>query len=240
MIHCMTATFRPAPPARALLIVDDEPEIRLAIRSGMADVATHIYEAATGAEAIDLAGSERPEIIILDLGLPDMSGLEVCQAIRCWGTMPIVVLSARHSEQEKVALLEAGADDYVTKPFALRETVARVQAHLRRSRLQGAALTSLITSGELTIDLTKRTVARAGVPIHLTPTEWAILAALVTRAGRTLTHQQIYDEVWGRPFGDPQSYVRVYVTHLRRKIEVSPADPRVIITEPGVGYRAEL
>jgi two-component system KDP operon response regulator KdpE len=236
----MTASFSSATPARALLIVDDEPEIRLTIRTALADVATHIFEASTGSQAIDLAAAEKPDIILLDLGLPDISGLEVCRAIRRWGTMPIVVLSARHSEQEKIALLEAGADDYVTKPFSPRETAARVQAHVRRSRLQGAAPTTLLVSGDLAIDLTKRTVTRRGVPIHLTPTEWAILASLATRAGRTLTHQHIYDEVWSRPFGNPQQYLRVYVTTLRRKIEVTPADPRVIITEPGVGYRMEL
>jgi two-component system KDP operon response regulator KdpE len=236
----MTASFLSAAPARALLIVDAEPQIRLTIRSALAETATNIYEAATGAEAIDLAAVERPDIIVLDLRLPDISGLEVCRAIRRWATMPIVVLSADHSEQEKIALFEAGADDYITKPFAPRDAAARVQAHLRRFRMQGAAPTNLLQSGELAIDLTKRSVSRAGVPIHLTPTEWAILACLATRAGRTLTHQQIYDEVWGRPFGNPQQYLRVYVTTLRRKIEAKPGEPRVIITEPGVGYRAEL
>jgi two-component system KDP operon response regulator KdpE len=238
----MTATFAPAPAvrARALLIVDDEPDIRLTIRSALEDMAVNVYEAATGTEAIDIAAAERPDVILLDLGLPDISGLEVCRAIRRWATMPIVVISARHSEQEKVALLDAGADDYVTKPFAPREVSARVQAQLRRARLHGAAQTSLLTSGDLVIDLTKRSVSRAGTVIHLTPTEWAILATLVTRAGRTLTHQQIYDEVWRRPFGNPQQYLRVYVTNLRRKIETNPAEPRIIVTEPGVGYRAEL
>jgi two-component system KDP operon response regulator KdpE len=236
----MTASFLSAAPARALLIVDAEPQIRLTIRSALAETATNIYEAATGAEAIDLAAVERPDIIVLDLRLPDISGLEVCRAIRRWATMPIVVLSADHSEQEKIALFEAGADDYITKPFAPRDAAARVQAHLRRFRMQGAAPTNLLQSDELAIDLTKRSVSRAGVPIHLTPTEWAILACLATRAGRTLTHQQIYDEVWGRPFGNPQQYLRVYVTTLRRKIEAKPGEPRVIITEPGVGYRAEL
>ncbi len=235
----MTATS-PTIPARALLIVDDEPQIRLTIRSALADTATHIFEAATGLQAIDVAAAEQPDIILLDLGLPDIAGIEVCRAIRRWATMPIVVLSARHSEQEKIALLDAGADDYVTKPFAPKEVAARLQAQLRRARLQGAAPTTLLTSGDLVIDLTKRTVARGGVPIHLTPTEWAILATLVTRAGRTLTHQQIYDAVWARPFGNPQQYLRVYVTTLRRKVEVNPADPQVIVTEPGVGYRAEL
>jgi len=245
----MNDTARQAPPpafpspsirARALLVVDDEPQIRLAVRTTLQEMTDRVLEAATGAEAIKVAAAEEPDLVILDLGLPDVPGIDVCRAIRRWATMPIVVLSARHSEQEKVLLLDAGADDYVTKPFGTEELAARVHAQLRRARLQGTPTTTLLSVGDLSIDFPKRAVSRCGSPIHLTPTEWSILATLVGRLGRTLTHQQIYDAVWGRPFGNPQQYLRVYVTNLRRKIEVDPAQPRIIVTEPGVGYRAEL
>ena len=176
---------------------------------------------------------------MLDLGLPDLGGLDVCLEIRRWANMPIVVLSARHAEQEKVLLLNAGADDYVTKPFSPRELAARIRAQLRRG-LAGAATESVVTAGDLTIDLARRAVRRAGRAIHLTPLEWDIVRTLVGQAGRTLTHQQIFDAVWRRQFGNPQQYLRVYITNLRRKIEVDPTGPQLIITEPGVGYRIEL
>lgn len=222
------------------MVVDDEPDIRLAVRSAIAGIAERVLEGSTGAQAIDLAAAEHPDVVVLDLGLPDMPGIDVCRSVRRWTTLPILILSVHNSEQEKVTLLDAGADDYVTKPFGARELAARVQAQIRRARLQGAPSASRISVGDLVIDLTKRTVTRGSSPIHLTPTEWAILATLVTRAGRTLTHRQIYDSVWGRPFGSPQQYLRVYVTTLRRKIEPNPTAPRIIVTEPGVGYRVEL
>jgi two-component system KDP operon response regulator KdpE len=153
--------------------------------------------------------------------------------------MPIVVLSARHAEQEKVLLLNAGADDYVTKPFSPKELAARVRAQLRRG-LGTTVAEAVVTAGELNIDLARRTVRRAGRAIHLTPIEWDILRTMVAHAGRTLTHQQIFDAVWRRPFGNPQQYLRVYITNLRRKIEADPTRPQLIITEPGVGYRIEL
>lgn len=229
----------PAVRARAILVIEDEPRIRRAIRDALQDVADRVLEASGGREGVGLATAERPELVVLDLGLPDVAGLEVCLELRRTANMPIIVLSARHAEQEKVLLLNAGADDYVTKPFSPRELEARVRAQLRRA-VSGAAAEVVVTTGELTIDLAGRTVRRAGRAIHLTPIEWDILRTLVTQANRTLTHQQIFDAVWRRQFGNPQQYLRVYITTLRRKIEVDPTRPQLIITEPGVGYRIEL
>jgi two-component system, OmpR family, KDP operon response regulator KdpE len=229
----------PALRARSILVIEDEPQIRRAIRNALQGVAERVLEAGAGSEGIDLAAAERPELVVLDLGLPDVAGLDVCLEIRRWANMPIVVLSARHAEHEKVLLLNAGADDYVTKPFSPRELAARVRAQLRRG-LAATPAESTVTAGDLTIDLARRSVKRAGRPIHLTPIEWDILRTLVGQAGRTLTHQQIFDAVWRRQFGNPQQYLRVYITTLRRKIEVDPTHPQLIITEPGVGYRIEL
>lgn len=181
---------------------------------------------------------ERPDLIILDLGLPDMEGIEVCRAIRGWSAVPIIVLSARADEEEKAALLEAGADDYVTKPFSTVEFRARVRAQIRRARM-GAAVGSnaSVVTGDLVIDTVRREVTRQGEPVHLTPTEWALLRALIAHAGRLVTHAQLFRAVWGESSGDAQLYLRVYVAHLRRKLEADSYQPRLILTEPGVGYR---
>jgi two-component system KDP operon response regulator KdpE len=228
-------------PAHRLLIVEDEPQIRRAVKNALATVAERIVEAATGAEGIDAAATEQPDLVILDLGLPDLPGIEVCREIRRWAQMPIVVLSARHSEQEKVDLLNAGADDYVTKPFSTQELAARVRAQLRRaSGGPNRAIATLALSDDLVLDFPRRTVSRRGEPIRLTPLEWEILQTLAREAGRTLTHQQIFDAAWGRSFGNPQQYLRVHITNLRRKIELDPAHPQIIVTDPGVGYRCEL
>ena len=227
--------------ARSVLVIEDEAQIRRAVKNALRETVDRVVEAATGTEGIDLAAAERPELVVLDLGLPDLPGVEVCREIRRWATMPIVVLSARHSEEEKVLLLNAGADDYVTKPFSILEFTARVHAQLRRARTPGTpAGVALTTPDGLVIDFVRRTVARDGQLIRLTPLEWEILRALAREPGRTLTHQQIFDAVWGRNFGNPQQYLRVHITNLRRKIEVDSAIPQLIITEPGVGYRFEV
>lgn len=225
--------------AHTILVIEDDPPIRRAVKHVLADFAEHVLEAGTGATGIARASADRPDLVVLDLGLPDMPGLEVCKALRRFATMPIVVLSVRDSVQDKVALLNAGADDYVTKPFSTMEFVARVNAQLRRVQL-GPTGAARLDVGDLTIDLAQRHVTRAGrQPVHLTRTEWGILRALAVQTGRTLTHRQIYGAVWGRRFGNPQQYLRVYVTKLRRKIEEDPLRPRHIVTEPGVGYRFE-
>ncbi len=227
-----------------VLVIDDEPQIRRVVRNALKDEGdvTRTLEAATGAEGIDLAAAERPSLIVLDLGLPDMPGESVCREIRGWSTAPIIVLSARHSEREKVALLDAGADDYVTKPFSTVEFQARVRALLRRSRLAGAGETGeplVLGGGAVTIDVVKPQVTKNGASVHLTRTEWELLRVLVAHAGRTLTHRELFTAVWGNSFGDAQQYLRVHIRSLRRKLEPDPVRPRYIMTEPGVGYRLE-
>lgn len=228
-----------APRARAVLIIEDEPQIRRALRGALRDVTERVLEASTGAEGVDLAAAEQPDLIVLDLGLPDQPGLEVCREIRSWARMPIVVLSARHSEPEKVQLLNAGADDYITKPFGMYEFEARVRAQLRRAATSLGPTLEVIRVEHVMIDPARRRVERGGEPVHLTPIEWKILRALISEGGRTLTHQQIFERVWGKAFGNPQQYLRVHITNLRRKIEPDPANPVLVVTEPGVGYRFE-
>jgi two-component system, OmpR family, KDP operon response regulator KdpE len=228
------------PDAELVLVIDDEPQIRRAVRDALRDVTAKVDEAANGVEGVNAATSARPDLIVLDLGLPDMAGVEVCREIRRRSAVPIIVLSARHSEHEKVDLLNAGADDYVTKPFSVLELAARAKAQIRRAKTFAAgANTAPVVIGSLIVDTINRRVSRDEAAIHLTPIEWQILATLLSAAGRTLTHQQIFDAVWDREFGSPQQYLRVHITNLRRKIEVDPATPQIIITEPGVGYRVE-
>jgi two-component system KDP operon response regulator KdpE len=226
--------------ATTVLVVDDEPQIRRVVRNILAADDVRVIEAATAMEGIDLAAAERPSIIVLDLGLPDAEGADVCREVRKWSAAPIVVLSARHSDREKVALLDAGADDYITKPFSTAEFQARLRAHLRRARLTPLETgdTPIEVNG-VTIDLAKPQLTRDGKAIHLTRTEWDLLRVLVRHAGRTLTHHQLFSAVWGNSYGDAQQHLRVHVRSLRRKIELDPVRPRLIVTEPGVGYRFE-
>ena len=223
-----------------LLVIDDEPQIRRVVRHALESEETRVLEAESGRAGIDLAAAERPALIVLDLGLPDMPGADVCRDIRGWSTAPIVVLSARHSDQEKAALLDLGADDYVTKPFSAIELQARVRAQLRRARLaESSGGEARIAADGIMIDLVKRSVSRDDAPVHLTPIEWELLRVLATHAGRTMTHRQLFALVWTRSHGDAQQYLRVHVANLRRKLERDPVRPRLIITEPGVGYRFE-
>ena len=222
-----------------ILVIDDDAELRRTVAQTMRAVARTVSESATGRDGIARTREELPNLIVLDLGLPDLPGIEVCHAIRQATSAPVLVLSALHAEREKVQLLQAGADDYVTKPFGLSELIARVQAHLRRAQLYATAAPETIALGELSIDLARRTVTRRGEPVHLTPVEWNLLRVLAQQPGRTLTHEQLFHAVWGRTFGDPKLHLRVHVTHLRRKIEADPAAPTLIVTEPGVGYRCE-
>jgi two-component system, OmpR family, KDP operon response regulator KdpE len=226
---------------KTALVVDDEPHIVRAVRNALAEEFERVLEAGTARAAIDQAAAQRPDVIVLDLGLPDAPGISVCAEIRKWSTAPILVLSAHHSEQEKIRLLDAGADDYVTKPFSPAELLARVRAQLRRARMaEVPGGEGRIAIGDLTIDTAARTVRRANEDVHLTPTEWELLRAFLRHAGRTLTHSQLFRAVWARSSGDPQQYLRVYVANLRRKLEPDAVRPRLIITEPGVGYRFEI
>lgn len=221
-----------------ILVIEDDTPIRSVIRAAAESEGHIVYEAATAAHGLALARQERPALIVLDLGLPDADGLAVCQSIRAWSSTPIVVLSARHTDQEMARLLDAGADDFLAKPFSTLELQARIRAHLRRARMPSLARDDApLLVGRLTIDRATRTLMKDGVVVHLTPTEWALLLAFVTHAGRTMTHQQLFDAVWGRSHGDAQQYLRVYVAHLRRKIEDDSLRPTLIITESAVGYR---
>ncbi len=219
------------------LVIEDEPQIVKAVARALGNSFDRVLDAATAAEGIDRAAAERPDLIVLDLGLPDRDGLAVCREIRGWSSVPIIVLSARHSDRDKVALLDAGADDYVTKPFSTAELQARVRVQLRRARVGLPGEGEPIEVDGLTVDLAGRSVVRGDDAIHLTPTEWALLRAFVRYAGKTLTHNQLFAEVWPHSAGDPQQYLRAYVAMLRRKIERDPLRPSLIITEPGVGYR---
>ncbi len=235
----------------SVLVIDDEPQIRRVVRNALnadalaagdagAQPAVRALEAATGREGIDLAAAELPALIILDLGLPDLTGIAVCREIRRWSRAPIIVLSARHEDTEKAALLDAGADDYMTKPFSTVELLARARAQLRRARqLTEPSPKERVTIGDLTVDLGLRRVERSGVLVHLTRTEWALLRTFIENPRKTLTHRQLFTAVWGNSEGDAQQYLRVYVGHLRRKIEQDPIRPRYLQTEPGVGYRFE-
>ncbi len=220
-----------------VLVIDDEPQIRRVVRHVLEEEGLHVLEADSARAGIDLAAAEGPALIILDLGLPDAPGASVCREVRKWSGAPIIVLSARHSEREKIELLDAGADDYVTKPFSPPELRARVRAQLRRAQLGASPARDEIGIDGLRIDSGRRTLTRDGEEIHLTPTEWDLLRTFLRHAGRTLTHQQIFREVWRQPAGDAQAYLRVHVANLRRKIEQDPVRPRLILTEPGVGYR---
>lgn len=223
-----------------VVLIEDETPIRSVVRAALEAEGATVFEAARAAHGLQLLRSERPDLVILDLGLPDADGTDVCIELRRWSSVPVLVLSARHTDGEKARLLDGGADDYLTKPFSTLELVARVRALRRRAEQQP------ITGGDvpfeaegLRIDLAARRVDRHGEAIHLTPTEWALLETLLRHAGRPRTHHQLFDAVWGRSHGDAQQYLRVYIAHLRRKLEPDPLRPRWILTEPGVGYRFE-
>ena len=220
----------------SVLVVDDEAQIRRVVRNALAGIAGRVLEASSAREGLDLAASAMPTLVILDLGLPDGDGLDVCRALRAFSSAPLIVLSARHSDRDKVALLDAGADDYITKPFSTLELQARVRAQLRRATPADAKVDRLAIDN-LEIDLVHRVVLRDGSEVHLTPTEWGLLRSFVAHRGQTMTHQQLFRDVWGRVEGDAQQYLRVYVGQLRRKLERDPVRPRLIRTEPAVGYR---
>lgn len=224
-------------PTLRALVVDDEPAVRRFLRTSLEPRGYHVSEASNGSEAIEKVASSRPDVILLDMGLPDLDGVEVTRILREWCSIPILVLSVRDSESDKVAALDAGADDYLTKPFGLNELLARVRAALRR--VQQSPDEPVLVSGSLSIDLSNRDVLRDGQRIVLTPTEYDILKALARKAGKVLTHQQLMREVWGHVEQDLHT-LRVNISNLRKKIEVEPSRPVHLVTEPGVGYRFVL
>ena len=223
--------------APLLLLIEDEPQMRRFLRATLKAHGYQIVEAATAREGLTQAAGRNPELILLDLGLPDLDGLEVVRTIRRSAPTPIIVISARGQEQDKVAALDLGADDYLTKPFGASELLARIRVALRRSALQPGAAEPVFQTGELRVDLVRRQVFRGEEETHLTPTEYRLLAALIRHAGRVSTHRQLLEEVWGANYADQSHYLRVYMAQLRHKLERDPTRPRLLTTEPGVGYR---
>jgi two-component system KDP operon response regulator KdpE len=217
------------------LVIDDEIQIRRLLRIALEADGYEVKDAENGTLGLQAVVHARPDIVLLDLGLPDIGGLDVLKRLRGWSEVPVVVLTVRDSEAEKIAALDAGADDFVTKPFATGELLARLRAAMRRSRPREEA--TVFSYDGLVVDLAARNVSREGKEIRLTATEWAILALLIRHAGRILTHTQILREVWGPHAAEHREYLRVYFTHLRKKIEKVPSQPTLITNEPGVGYR---
>jgi two-component system KDP operon response regulator KdpE len=220
-----------------VLVVEDEPQIVRALRINLKARNYEVDAAVAGRSALDLAARRHPDVVILDLGLPDMDGIEVIKGLRGWLSAPIIVLSARHASDEKVQALDAGADDYVTKPFGMDELLARLRAAIRRAA--PAEETAMISTSSFTVDLAAKRVTRDGADVRLTPTEWNVLEVLVRHPGRLVSQQQLLREVWGPTYETETNYLRVYLAQLRRKLEPDPAHPRHLLTESGMGYRFE-
>ncbi|MBI5462494.1 MAG: two-component system response regulator KdpE [Gammaproteobacteria bacterium] len=220
-----------------LLIVEDEKAIRRFVRQALETEGYRVFEAENLQRALIEAGTRKPDMVILDLGLPDGDGTDFIRELRAWSGMPIVVLSARAEEHDKVAALDAGADDYLSKPFGVSELLARVRAALRRHARTGEALDSTVQFGAVIVDLANRRVTKSGEEIHLTQIEFRLLAVLLSHPGKVLTHRHLLREVWGPPYVEHSHYLRIYMGHLRQKIEDNPARPQHLITETGIGYR---
>jgi two-component system, OmpR family, KDP operon response regulator KdpE len=226
-----------APPAPVILLIEDEPQMRRFLRAALGTQDYDLVEAATAREGLAQAAGRNPDLILLDLGLPDGDGLEVTRQIREWAVTPIIVLSARGQESDKVAALDAGADDYLTKPFGVAELLARMRAALRHAARVGGAPEPVFEGEGVRVDLSSRQVSRDGTEVHLTPLEYKLLATLVRHAGKVLTHRHLLKEVWGINAINHTHYLRVYLTQLRHKLERDPTHPRLLLTETGVGYR---
>ena len=223
-----------------VLVVEDDPQLVRALVINMQARQYGVDAAPDGATALRLAAMRQPDVVMLDLGLPDMDGVDVIKALRGWTRVPILVLSARQASDEKVAALDAGADDYITKPFSMDELLARLRAAVRRVEdVPLAPTTTLVTTDDFTIDLLAKRVTRGGHDIRLTPTEWHLLEILITNPGRLVTQKYLLQEVWGVSQSNKTNYLRVYMAQLRRKLEGDPSSPRYLITEPGMGYRFE-
>ncbi len=220
-----------------VLVIDDEPQILRALRINLSVRGYEVSTAATGAEALRVAAGHRPDVVILDLGLPDMSGIDVLAGLRGWLTVPVIVLSARTDSSDKVEALDAGADDYVTKPFGMDEFLARLRAAVRRA---GSAIEDdqpVVETSSFTVDLATKKVTKGGTEVHLTPTEWGMLEMLVRHRGKLVGREELLKEVWGPAYAKETHYLRVYLAQLRRKLEVDPSHPKHLITESGMGYR---
>ncbi len=228
-------------PTPVAVVIEDEPQIRRFVRAALEAEGWQVFEADTAQKGLTEAGTRKPDLLVLDLGLPDGDGLDVIRDVRGWSAVPIVVLSARADEADKIAALDAGADDYLTKPFGVGELLARVRANLRRPRsahgTDSAADEPLFAFGEVVVDRQARLVRRGGAEVHLTPIEYRLLTVLMTHPGRVLTHRQLLREVWGPSHAGQSHYLRIYMGHLRQKLEADPAQPKHLLTETAVGYR---
>lgn len=235
----MNLTMTTDTPPTALL-VEDEPQIRRFVRGALEGEGWQVHEAATLRGGLVDAGTRKPDLIVLDLGLPDGDGIDFVTDLRKWSSVPVIVLSARVNEADKIRALDAGADDYLSKPFGVGELLARVRATLRRQRQPAADNAGLIKFGDVAVDLQNRRVSRAGESVHLTPTEYRLLAVLLSNAGRVMTSPQLLRAVWGPSQSGNGHYLRIYMGHLRHKLEADPAQPRYLLTETAVGYRMQL
>ena len=220
-----------------VLVVDDEAPILRALATNLRARGYEVDLAATGEEALQVAARHRPDVVILDLGLPGISGVEVIDGLRGWSTVPIIVLSARGAEHDKVAALDAGADDYVTKPFGMDELLARLRAALRRNAPAGETEAATVTTADFVVDLAAKRVTGGDGEVRLTPTEWGLVETLVRNAGKLVSQRQLLQDVWGPQYRDETNYLRVHMAHIRRKLEPDPSRPRYFVTEPGMGYR---
>ena len=223
-----------------VLVVDDEPQIVRALRINLSARGYEVVTALDGRTALRVAADKHPDVVVLDLGLPDIDGVEVIEGLRGWTTVPIIVRSARTESTRKVDALDAGADDYVTKPFGMDELLARLRAAVRRSSTQAEDDTPVVVTATFTVDLAAKKVHRGDAEVHLTPTEWGLLEILVRNPGRLVAQKQLLQEVWGPAYVSETQYLRVYLAQLRRKLELDPAHPRHLITEAGMGYRFEI
>jgi two-component system KDP operon response regulator KdpE len=222
--------------APLVLVVEDEVQIRRFVRAALEDEGCRVAEAETMAQGLIEAGTRKPDLVLLDLGLPDGDGVRFVQDLRTWASLPVLILSARSTENDKIGVLDAGADDYLTKPFAVGELLARVRALLRRSR-RGEMESPIVRFSDVEVDLTRRQVTRDSAPVHLTPIEYRLLCAMMANDGKVVTHRQLLREVWGPSYVESNHYLRIYVGHLRQKLEHDPTQPRHFLTETGVGYR---
>lgn len=224
--------------AAKILLIEDENQIRRFVRMALEGEGFMVFEADSGQRGLIETSTRQPDLVILDLGLPDGDGKDVIVQIRSWSDVPLLVLSAREQEEQKVAALNAGADDYLGKPFGIPELLARVRAHLRR-RLATEPASAVVVFGNVVVDLARRTVARDGQEVHLTPIEYRLLQTLIRARGKVVTHQHLLHEVWGPNYSERSHYLRTYMGHLRQKLEADPARPAFLLTELGVGYRLQ-
>jgi two-component system KDP operon response regulator KdpE len=228
-------------PRPVIVVIEDDPQMRRFLRTSLGSHGFQVYEAETGRRGLVEAGVRKPDIVLVDLGLPDMDGVDVVKALREWTRLPIIILSARSAEQHKIEALDAGADDYLTKPFGIGELLARLRVALRHSAINPENATNeIFATGELKVDLLKRMVFIGEREVHLTPIEYRLLSVLVKHAGKVLTHRQLLQDVWGPSYSENSHYLRVYMRQLRHKLESDPNKPQLLTTESGVGYRLKI